>query len=50
MGPLGLVQPFVVLFEVGSDLIGLSASQVEGVKSGSALAGASVLDVGRMFS
>lgn len=50
VGPLGLVQPFVVLFEVGSDLIGLSASQVEGVKSGSSLAGASVLDVGRMFS
>ncbi len=50
VGPLGLVQPFVVLFEVGSDLIGLSASQVEGVKSGACLAGASVLDVGRMFS
>ena len=50
VGPLGLVQPFVVLFEVGGDLLGLSASQVEGVKSGSALTGASVLDVGRMFS
>ena len=50
VGPLGLVQPFVVLFEVGGDLLGLSASQVEGVRSGSSLVGASVLDVGRMFS
>ncbi len=50
VGPLGLVQPFIVLFEVGGDLLGLSASQVEGVKSGSSLLGASVLDVGRMFS
>ncbi|MDP1824686.1 MAG: chemotaxis protein CheW [Archangium sp.] len=50
VGPLGLVQPFVVLFEVGGDLLGLSASQVEGVRSGTSLDGASVLDVGRMFS
>ena len=50
VGPLGLVQPFVVLFEVGGDLLGLSASQVEGVRSGASLVGASVLDVGRMFS
>lgn len=50
VGPLGLVQPFIVLFEVGGDLLGLSASQVEGVRSGSSLVGASVLDVGRMFS
>ena len=50
VGPLGLVQPFVVLFEVNGDLLGLSASQVEGVRSGAALAGASILDVGRMFS
>ena len=50
VGPLGLVQPFVVLFEVNGDLLGLSASQVEGVRSGGALGGASILDVGRMFS
>jgi chemotaxis signal transduction protein len=50
VGPLGLVQPFVVLFEVGGDLLGLSVSQVEGVRSGTSLDGASVLDVGRMFS
>lgn len=50
VGPLGLVQPFVVLFELGGELLGLSASQVEGVRSGAALAGASVLDVARMFS
>jgi len=50
VGPLGLVQPFVVLFEVGGDLLGLSASQVEGVRSSTSLDGVSILDVGRMFS
>jgi hypothetical protein len=50
VGPLGLVQAFVVLFEVRGDLLGLSASQVEGVRTGGALEGVPVLDVGRMFS
>lgn len=50
VGPLGLVQPFVVLFEVNGDLLGLSASQVEGVRGGAALEGLAVLDVRRMFS
>lgn len=50
VGPLGLVQPFVVLFEVNGDLLGLSASQVEGVRSTTSLEGVGVLDVGRMFS
>ena len=50
VGPLGLVQPYVVLFEVAGELLGLSASQVEGVRTGPALAGATILDVGRMFS
>ncbi|MFZ5444322.1 MAG: chemotaxis protein CheW [Myxococcota bacterium] len=50
VGPLGLVQPFVVLFEVNGDLLGISASQVEGVRSGPSLDGVPILDVGRMFS
>lgn len=50
VGPLGLVQPFVVLFEVNGDLLGLSASQVEGVRSATSLNGVPLLDVGRMFS
>jgi chemotaxis signal transduction protein len=50
VGPLGLVQPYVVLFEVAGELLGLSASQVEGVRTGPALLGATILDVGRMFS
>lgn len=50
VGPLGLVQPYIVLFEAGGELLGLSASQVEGVRVGPALGGAPILDVGRMFS
>lgn len=50
VGPLGLVQPFVVLFEVNGDLLGLSASQVEGVRHATSLEGVGVLDVRRMFS
>jgi hypothetical protein len=50
VGPLGVVQPFAVLFEVQGELVGLSASSVEGVRHGAALQGAPVLDVGRMFS
>lgn len=50
VGPLGLVQPYVVLFEVNRELFGLSASQVEGVRQGASLDGVGVLDVARMFS
>ncbi len=50
VGPLGLVQPFVVLFEVNREVLGLSASQVEGVRSRASLDGVGVLDVARMFS
>lgn len=50
VGPLGLVAPYVVLFEVNGELLGLSAGQVEGVRSGSGLGDAVILDVGRMFS
>ncbi len=50
VGPLGLVQPFVVLFEVNGDLLGLSASQVEGVRPATSLDGVQVLDIARMFS
>lgn len=50
VGQLGLVEPFLLLFEVGGDLLGLGASQVEGVRSGASLEGVAILDVGRMFS
>lgn len=50
VGPLGLVEPYVVIFEAAGELLGLSAGQVEGVRSGPSLAGAPILDVGRMFS
>ncbi len=50
VGPMGRVEPFLVLFEVGGDLFGLCASQVEGVRSGAALESSAILDVGRMFS
>lgn len=49
-GALGVVLPFAVLFEVRGELVGLAASAVEGVRRGPALQGATVLDVGRMFS
>ncbi|MFO0596098.1 MAG: hypothetical protein U0228_12355 [Myxococcaceae bacterium] len=50
VGPLGLVMPYVVIFEVHGELLGLSATHVEGVRSKTSLDGVSVLDVGRMFS
>lgn len=51
VGRPGVMLPFVVLFEArAGDLIGLTATAVEGVKSGSALEGLNVLDVERMFS
>lgn len=50
VGELGLVHPFVVLFEVNGDLIGLSVSRVEGVRAATSLDGVPILDVGRMFS
>lgn len=50
VGALGAVEPFVVLFEVNRDLLGLSVTSVEGVRHGASLEGVPMLDVGRMFS
>lgn len=50
VGALGVVLPFAVLFEVQGELVGLAAHAVEGVRHGPALQGATILDVGRMFS
>lgn len=50
VGALGAVEPFVVLFEINRDLLGLSVTAVEGVRHGASLNGVPMLDVGRMFS
>lgn len=51
VGTLGAMLPFVVLFELrGGEVLGLTATRVEGVHSGAALAGVDVLDVERMFA
>lgn len=50
VGALGVVHPFIVLFEVNGDFLGLSVARVEGVRAATSLDGVAVLDVGRMFS
>lgn len=50
VGPLGVVGAFLVLFEVNGGLVGLSASRIEGVRSGASLEGAGILDITRMFT
>ena len=50
VGTLGVVHPFVVLFEVNGDVLGLSVTRVDGVRKATSLDGVAVLDVGRMFS
>lgn len=50
VGELGRVEPFVVLFEVNRDLLGLAVTSVEGVRQGTSLDGVAMLDVRRMFS
>ncbi len=50
VGPLGMAEPFVVLFEVNGDQLGLAVTVVEGVRHGPSLDGVPMLDVSRMFS